>query len=436
MTDARAPRHPVLHALAQLLSAPRFAAALAVTMVSTVLLSHALRAVMGWAGLLAIVSVLAVLAIASLLAQRDTLDWHGLLPLSLIVFLGWSAASVLWSEYQWISLGGVAYQVAIAVLGVYVALARDTIQLVRSFGDALRVVLGLSVVLEVLAGVLLDMPFPFLRIAGDLAEGGPIQGVAGSRNQLGLIALIAVITFACELLTRSVRRGVAIGSLVLATVVLLLVRSPITSGVVVVLAIAALALLGLRRASAETRPFWELGIAVTGVVLVFAAFLLRGRILTLLDATSEAQTRLGLWRQLLALIDVYPLEGWGWAGYWRPGTAPFTALRVGLQTPSSGLNAFLDVWFQLGVIGMLAFIVLLVLATVRAWLTAARKRTLIAVWPALVLVVLAVESFAESSVLVEVGWFTLVACAVNASRAMSWRRYLRDIRPTERPSIL
>ena len=75
---------------------------------------------------------------------------------------------------------------------------RDTIQLVRGLGDVLRVLLGVSLALEVLSGVLLDLPIVFLGIQGNLASLGPMQGIFGSRNQLGLIALIALITFSIE----------------------------------------------------------------------------------------------------------------------------------------------------------------------------------------------------------------------------------------------
>ena len=70
----------------------------------------------------------------------------------------------------------VVYLVAFAFLGVYVALMRDTIQIVRAFGDVMRVLLAASIALEVLSGVLLDVPIAVLGIQGDLARLGPIQG--------------------------------------------------------------------------------------------------------------------------------------------------------------------------------------------------------------------------------------------------------------------
>ncbi|MFC5858922.1 hypothetical protein [Agromyces flavus] len=59
---------------------------------------------------------------------------------------------------------------------------RDTIQIVRAFGDVFRVLLAVSLALEVLSGVLLDLPIAFLGIQGDIASLGPIQGIFGSRT--------------------------------------------------------------------------------------------------------------------------------------------------------------------------------------------------------------------------------------------------------------
>jgi O-antigen ligase len=89
--------------------------------------------------------------------------------------------------------------------------------------------------------------------------------------------------------------------------------------------------------------------------------------------------------------------------------------------PGSALNAYVDVMFQAGLVGLFAFIVLVGLGFVRSWLVATRRKTVAYLWPALVMVVLLVTSLAESSVLVDFGWLTLVVCITRAAQAMSWR---------------
>ena len=199
-------------ALREFAGSARFAQALTLLAIGLAFSTHAVRALVGWPGLVAALLTLLVLCGFSLVARWRAVEWYGILPLTILVFVGWCAASVLWTDTPWLTVLGVGYLVAYGVLGVYVALMRDTIQIVRAFGDVFRVLLGLSIALEILSGILIDLPIAFLGIEGRIASLGPIQGVFGSRNVLGFVALIALITFIIEWRTRTVLRGRTVAS--------------------------------------------------------------------------------------------------------------------------------------------------------------------------------------------------------------------------------
>ncbi len=418
--SAALPRHPAFALSRQLLGSPRFSSALTQAIVGGLVGALLLRELMGWPGWLAILAGLVTLASLSLLAQREAIEWHGLLPISLLIFVGWAGISTFWSQYNWESAGSTIYLVAVTMLGIYVALVRDTIQIARAFGNVLRAALGLSLVLEIFSGILIDSPIRFLAIAGNFGVLGPIQGIFGARNQLGIVTLIAGVTFITELRTRSVSRGMAIGSLTLAGVTLLLTRSPIAFGTLVVVVVAALVLAGLRRLPPERKRVWQFALLGSTIAVGAVAWAARAPLINALSASNELNLRLSIWRPIRLLIPTHELEGWGWVGYWWQGTPPFSFIRDGLQ--SSALNAFLDVWFQLGLIGLVAFVFMVGLAFIRSWLLASRQRSFVYAWPALVLVVLLVTGLAESSLLVEFGWLTFVVCSVKASRELSWRK--------------
>ncbi len=69
-----------------------------------------------------------------LIARRDEIDWGGIPPISLLAFLGWATVSVIWSQYQWVTIGGLAYLFGFTFLGLFIAFTRDTIQIVRADG--------------------------------------------------------------------------------------------------------------------------------------------------------------------------------------------------------------------------------------------------------------------------------------------------------------
>ncbi len=408
-----------------ILESPRFANAVSVAAIGVAVSAQFLTRIIGWAGLIGMLVVLVVLMAGMAFVRRSEVRWLSVLPVSLVLFVGWATISILWSNYRSATAGGIAYLVAFTVLGIGISLVRDTIQIVRAFGDVFRALLIVSIALEIFAGVLIDSPIPFLDIQGDFDLLGPIQGIMGSRNQLGLLALLAVITFGTELRTKSVSRSVGIGSLVLGAVAVLLSRSPVISAVFVVVGLAVVALYLLRRLSAERRTIWQLSLLGAAVVLAIVAWIVRTPLIALFSANSELGYRLALWRRILAFVPQNPLEGWGWVGYWRPDVLPFPIFTIaGEREPTSAVNAYLDVLFQLGFVGLAVFVGLVLLTFTRSWLLAGRRRSTVFAWPALVLLTLIVTSLAESSMLVEYGWLLFVVCTVKAAQELSWRRAL------------
>ncbi|WP_235507704.1 O-antigen ligase family protein [Agromyces sp. Root1464] len=421
-SDDRAGRSRLNMVLREFVGSARFAQALTLLAVGLAFTTHAVRSIIGTPGLIAAIAGLVVLCAASLVARWRAVEWYGILPLSILVFIGWCAASALWSSLPALtSLARVGYLVAFAFIGVYIALMRDTIQIVRAFGDVMRALLGASLALEVLSGIILDLPIRVLGIQGAIAQLGPIQGVFGSRNMLGFVALVALLTFLVEWRMKIVQRTRAVLSSTLAALCLVLSGSPTTWFALGAALVALAALYGLRRASAPTRWRWQVALLVTGVVAIVAGWIFRVRIIELIDARDEFDVRLEVWREMSRYLNLNPLQGWGWVGPW-PDAPPYTWIDLATgRAHGSGLNAYIDVYFQVGVIGALLFIGMLGLALVRAWLLASTRRSVVYVWPALMLVAIAVTSFAESFALFEGGWMLLVVCAVKAARDMSWR---------------
>ncbi|WP_345763839.1 O-antigen ligase family protein [Diaminobutyricibacter sp. McL0608] len=423
MAVTRRPLVPA--ALTEFFGSARFASALSLVAVGVGFSTHAVRSVMGWPGLIGALAALAILAAISFIAQRETIEWHGLLPISILVFVGWCALSIFWSNYQWATFAGIGYQLTFAFLGIYIALVRDAIQIVRVVGDVLRVLLTVSLGLEVLSGLLIDLPIRFLGIQGNIAAGGPIQGLFGSRNQLSIVALIAFVTFLVELRTRSVRPVTATASISLAVLCILLTHSPVIAAVSVIVGLATLALYAVRKVPPRLRPFYQWGLAAITVLALVLAYIYRTRVIDLLNARADFSVRYRLWIQIWQLIPVNQILGWGWVGGWPETLYPFTAIQANTGAEhANGLNAYLDVYLQVGLIGLILFVALIALAFGRSWLLASNKRSVVYVWAPLVLVALLVTSVFESSILVESGWLLLVVCAVKASQGMSWRSAL------------
>ena len=409
-----------------LLGSPRFTQVLTEVTLVAALCMHALRGLIGWPGAIAVLAGLVVLAGLSIAAQPERLEWRGVLPLSLLALVGLMALSVVWSQYTWATIGGVAYALAFAALGLYIALLRDTIQVVRGIGNALRAVLTGSLVLEILSGVIIDTPLRFLGIQGLIAEGGPIQGLAGTRNYLAFLGGLAVLSFWIEYRTRSVPRGLTIYSLTIAGITLLFARSPVAALALTAVLLAGLALVGLRRMDAPARRTAQIVLLVSAAAALAIAWVFRQQLIRVVDAGIDVTVRTSVWSRIEPLIDQNAVQGWGWVGAWPTEVFPFVIVRDAFgNRQDSALNAYVDVTLQLGIVGLLALLVALGLALVRAWLVATERRSTVHVWPALTILLLAVTSVTESYLLAEGGLMLFVIAAVTAAQSRSWRGRLQ-----------
>ncbi len=414
--------------LAALLYSAEMARAFTLTTIGAVFALPALIRLLGQAGAIAVVAGLCLIGGAILFVRRDEISWPRLLPSTLLLLLTLALASSVWSTDRGRTLLGWLALFALAFLAVVVAHVRDTLQTVRATGDVLRLLLGVSLALESLSGILLDVPFTFLGIQGNLALGGPVQGIFGTRNLLGLATVIALITFVIEWRTSSVRPGVSIFSVILAGSLAFLSASPTVFVVAIGVGVASGALTLVRHTAPARRTVVQAMLA--GIVLVagIIAYAMRHTIIAWLNAGSDFGARAELWNAILDMVRLRPVQGWGWFGSWDRNELPFYLINFTVNDRhASALNAYFDVLLQLGWVGLLLFAGFCGITLVRSWLVASQRRSVVYAWTTLITVTLLIESMFESFTLVGVGWFMLVLCAVRAGQSRSWRERFDEV---------
>ncbi len=419
-SDATPPARAV-----ELLRSADFARAYTLTVFAAMFGGHLIERLAGRVTLVTIVAALCVLGVGILVARRDEVSFLRLVPSTLILLCAWAFASIFWSTDAGTSLLRWLAMIGVAVLAVTIGHIRDTLQTVRALGDVLRAALVFSLGLEIVSGILLDMPLPFLGVQGNLAALGPIQGIFGTRNALGIVAVIALITFAVELRTQSVRPVVGMGSIVLAAALALLSASPtvllLTTGVGV--ATGALALVRAAPVGRRRGLQWTLAGVVTASGI--ALYTQRGAIIAATGAADDLQLRTDLWTLAQYYIRLKPVQGWGWFGAWPPAEPPFATINILLgESHRSALNAYVDVLLQLGWAGVMLLCAVGGVSLVRSWLDASQRRSTVYAWTPLVLIALAITSAFESYVLSGAGWLLLSLAAVRAGQSRSWRRRL------------
>jgi O-antigen ligase len=398
------------------------AAAFATTAIGALFSTHLIRQLIGDAGYGAVITGLCVLGAAMLIARRRELRAFEIMPTTLLLLLLWLLLTVFWSRSASATLQGWLQLAAPTFLAIVVAQFRDTLQTVRSTGDALRFLLTGSLAIEILSGILLDVPVPFLGIAGNLADGGPIQGLFGTRTMLGLVTILALITFLVEWRTRSVPPGLSAYSVALAVILALFTGSPIVLGMAVIAGIATGTLSIVRRTPARRRTSLQWAIAAVLAIAGILVYTFRRPLVYWLNAEPDFLTRSQLWNSVLDISAERPVHGWGWVGTWPDHLLPYTIIRFATGTNhTSALNAWMDVLLQAGAAGVVLLVGFAGLALARAWVTASERRSTVYTWPPLVIVTLLADSVVTSSLLGSFGWFLLVVCATRASLVRGWR---------------
>lgn len=412
------------------------------------------RNLVGWWGFAAIAVAVVLGAVALVVAEKPKWRWRRV-PKSTIAFVGLAVLSIAWSFYPAASVLGVAITLATTFTAVALVLCVSWTRLVRALGGAIKWVLGLSIAFELWVALFVQEPLPpnftdygdgdpmaFFWSRGLLFQGGPIEGIVASRNLLGMIALLGLVVFGARLADGSMRRAQGIGWLVVAGAVMLLTRS----ATVILVGVVVLAALGFvlwaRRVGPDRRRgvYW----AAAGVLAASVALLVVfwGALLELFGKSEDLTGRLDIWSSVIGLAVERPWFGWGWIGYWQPWVEPFDGLAVrnGVEYLQAH-NAWLDVWMQLGIVGLVAFGSIVIGALWRSWFLAVDRpmdevgrplpRSAASMVPLLLLVALVGQSLAESRILIEGGWLLLIAIAWSTKQ----RQWAPEPLPADPPPV-
>jgi len=361
------------------------------------------------------------------------------LPRLLVLFLLFAVVSIAWSQYPAGSAIGIVLTLMTSVGALAVTVVASWPTIVTALGRALRIHVVASLLFEVVVGLVVrrpvcpvyldctDRPAAWFWSRDVLLEGGRIQGLQGNSNILAIIALLALIVTAVQAADRSIGRGTAVVGLVTSLLALVLTRSATVAVVAVAVGLVSLLVVATRRREPGRRgPVFGVA-ALVVLAAVTVVVLARGPLLALLGKSGDLTGRTDIWSAVYDLGVQHPVVGWGWVSYWFPFVEPFTDLaeRNGVVYLQAH-DAYLDVWFQLGWIGVALFGLTIVGVVLRSWWWAVDRRMLsrgvAAPWsaldllPLLLVTALLVHGLTESRLIVEWGWATFVVVVLVTRR--------------------
>jgi exopolysaccharide production protein ExoQ len=315
-------------------------------------------------------------------------------------------ASVLWSGVPEFSLRRAVTLLITTIFALYFGTRYDIDAQIRLLGIALAISVVLSLVFIVV--------FPRYGIESG-PNAGAWRGVFIQKNTYGRYMVIAAITLFC-LPARGMTR---LAKLLLIVTSVFLLAGSLSAGSYVMLIVAVALVILYRVLRLPRRNLIPAGILMGVVVIACAVliFLNADTIFELLGRNSSLTGRVPLWQFLLYKGQQHQLFGYGYVGFWSTQSRLVWA-QIG-WTPLKAHNGYLDLWLELGLVGLTLFLLNTAIVLNRSLAFAASGRTLLSQWPLLMLSLIMLHNFFESDLLIQNGfmWVIYVAISVSLQRA-------------------
>lgn len=291
--------------------------------------------------------------------RRSAAGSLGILGGLILLFIGWAFLSVLWADDLGLTFRRLVF-FAMLCLGVVALADRWSLRQVMLFGLLCP---GAYLAVGLLAEVSANTFHPLVtgyRFAGTLHPNAQAVNCA--------LAILAAL-----MLMRDAKRGKRLWLIVAALVAfgflfLTRSRSAMASTLLVVVI-----LWGFMQPRARQVPFTLAGVAGVCLVFLLADLLLplllggvqMGRV-NVEDTFITLTGRRPLWRQCLGFAAERPVLGYGYGGFWNVSRTIEVLEKQGWPV-SHAHNAYLDVGLQLGPIGLLCYVFILILGIKKAF---------------------------------------------------------------------
>lgn len=279
------------------------------------------------------------------LPRKPALLWQGLLrgiPIWLLLF--WAFLSLTWSTAPEVTLRKVGAVLLTSLYGLYLAFRFTPESFFRLLGITLWLVLSLSLAFVFLVPEWGVMGYP---------HEGAWRGIFVHKNVLGRFAALSVLVFLALIMAPGRQKMMWLTGLFLSMMILVGARSATS---LVLAAVMVLVTFGLWVAS-PYRRLWPV-LLLLGVLLGGGW----GMILSMshevfLEALGKDTTltgRIPLWLTLIPFIQERTWTGYGFGGFWLgwQGPSAYVWSLVGWDPPHAH-NGYLDLWLDLGLVGFL-----------------------------------------------------------------------------------
>jgi exopolysaccharide production protein ExoQ len=324
----------------------------------------------------------------------------------IVCLVGLTILSILWSDFPYVTFKRSASLIGTSLFGAYIAVRytlKEQLQL-------LAVMLGIAAVFSLLFTALV----PSYGISSELYDGS-WRGIYVHKNVFGRLMVFSAIVF--TLLNVNSRRSRHIKLALLSLSLALLILS--TSKTSLVVFVILLALLPVYK-SLQWHFYLRVFLYCFFIVAVICTVTwLMNNTKFVLDAMGRDLTLTGrteLWEAVFVMIKKRPVLGYGYSAFWLglDGKSEYVWRMVGWKVPHAH-NGLLDLWLDVGLLGVLIFIAGFFQAVRNAVCMIRSTNNIEALWPLVYLTFMLLCNLTESTILkhYSIFWVLYVSVAIS-----------------------
>ncbi len=254
-------------------------------------------------------------------------------------------------------------------------------------------------------------------------------GIYTHKNGFGRIMSLAVFILALNFVYQRRYRIVSFAGILAALI--LLVMSEAKTGIVACFSVAVcfpiykVLLRSPRKFAIALMPFLLLG----AIIVIWAGWLHIEPLTVALDRDPTLTGRTYLWNATWSVLQDSFLLGYGYNAFWTGPWNPLERFAVGYSwIPNHAHNGILNLWLDLGAVGVLVFLTGYLRCFARSVKLASQGTSLETEWPLLFMTYFASYNIAESSIMIVAGtpcifWILYVVASVNVCSTHGSRRF-------------
>ena len=332
-----------------------------------------------------------LIASAVILAKFGRFQWLCLRNKSFILLIALVVISVLWSTNPTLSLRRAMELVGTTIFAIYLAL--------RFRPEELLVLLAWAFGLAAIMTLVLALVFPSYGVYLGPKHQDLWRGVFAHKNVMGRMMTLGAIVFLLVALTRRQSRWVAWSGVILCAGLVVMSGSRTA---LVALATLIILLWPLRQLG-RTQVSLALRFALVGIFLLSGVFFLLQSYeegLTLLGRDTTLSGRTKIWELAYEFGSQRPWLGYGYRVFWTEENAGYLYHILAWERGiSHAHNGFLDLWLDLGFVGVGVFLMTLITCTRRVMSRLMSSRDALGLWYPLFLAYMMLISLTETGIL-------------------------------------